>query len=544
MAECIIWPLSLWLVFFSYRLSTADNRLHLYGILSGLFTALLFWAKPGSLVIGLVLLIAALFPGKDQQKQYRRSSAFIGLIVFAVCVVFFYVLYTVVFRYKFSILGLYKKQITAINLTWIAAVLENTFLQLLLFAIACGGLFLILPYTHFRLYGYQQKLFILAFGAGIIICSLGVAAFVDLYMWNGSFTNPALHLRYMAMYIPVLLVFSLGYPGEGKKVPQCFLLSLIVMALLTIFPGASIGFVQEETTSIDSLALSAYVKSARVPFYMGILVTVIIVSFLVYISIKVYRGKSIWSLRHPCIIFITLLLLVHNICGYLEGNLSVDSVAEDAMEMNAYTESSSQDILIITQQNYNEGHSHWLEVYLRKPLQQVTVDSLIRESLAETDGVYNPYIPTDQDPNVGNHPTPETDTFLFGATVADRVEFNSSVHLKESKNGWYTLAQVPAGQRLVDTALIGVNLFFLPEDAQAQLFVFNADRYTNDKLFLYLQAGVDKGNKTKLEIQNSDFVQTIPLSDTFEVYEIPLMKGDTFITARGGEAVILSYWTE
>ena len=544
MAESVVWPLTLWLVFFAYGIYTSTDRVISNGLLTGFFTALLFWTKPGAAMIGIVFLIGVFFlPHNQNDHKTRRLACLSGLGFLAVCILFFYVLYIKVFKYPFSFLGLYNKQLTSINIKWFIAVVEDTFLQLLLFAIACGGIFFILPYIHFTNYDNPQKDFILVFSAGLLLCALGTASLVDMYMWNGSFSNPALHLRYMAMFVPVMLAFSLGAPGAFTKGSKNFYVPVVVLAFLAVFPGASVGFVRDETTSIDSLALSAYVKSPRVPAFSGFLLTVLLVSSLLIVCVILYRRSSFQICVHfSCFVFLIFLLL-NNVCGYLEGNLPVDNITEDALEINEFLENTPQEVLIITQQNYNEAHSHWLEVYLRKPEQQVTAYNFI-EALSETGGIYHPFIPVDQDPNVNNHETPATDTFIFGATVADMVEFNSAVNIQSTRDGWYTIAQAPAGERIVDTALQGINLFFLPEGIEAKLHVFNSNRYHDGELTLYIMAGVEEGISSNLDIRNAGKTISIPLTTDFSVYEIPLEMGDTSINARGGEAVILSYWTE
>ena len=543
MSECVVWPLSLWLVYFACRLFLSEKKCFFNAIAVGLFSALLFWTKPGTITMGFLLLLSALFLGETSQFQKRRSAAFVGLLVCFGMIFFFYYLYVFVFDYELSLLGLYTKQITAISVKWYAAVTEFSFLQLLLFAIACCGTFFLLPIVYFREFEETKKFFLSSFFLGLLVTAVGTAAFVDMFMWNGSFTNPRLHLRYMAMYIPVMLVFSLGIPPcvEAKR-KRLFLISHVVMACFVVFPGATVGFVDGVSTYMDSMALSAY-QSEFIPSFYGIFLSVGIVLFLLWICLHVLRGNTT-ALKKQSLIFFALVLLYNNICCYVacDSHKDKNSYGSDAMQMNTLLEAIPEDVLIITPQHYDETVSYCLESRLRKPYQQVTIDAFI-SALCETNGVYYPFITADQAPNVGNHSTPKTDRFLLGLGVANLMELNNSVTVQKSMQEWFTLVQVPESCRIAETMLFGIDLDHLHEDQQAQLFVFDASRYRNGKLTLHLYASAENGS-ADLEILNAGKTQTINLSEKSRICLIPLREGDTILTARNGDVVISSYWTD
>ena len=541
MTESVIWPLSLWTIFFAYRLYTAQNRQVVYGVLTGLFTALLFWTKPGALAMGLTFLIAALFLGDNQQKQDRRPAALGGLCTCAVCIFLFYVLYTAVFGYKLSVLGLYSKQLTTISAKWFAAVAAFSLLQLLLFAIACGGVIFVLPYAFFRRYEKHQQLFLSAFTLGLLATAIGTAAFVDMFQWNGSFTNPQLHLRYMAMYVAVMVVFFLSLPLPKEK-SKPLAVSLLVVAILTAFPGASVGFVEGESTYIDSLALSAWLKPEYLPYRTGLFLTAVTVLFLLYLSLRAYRGNLSFLLKIQILSFFALFLLYNNVCGYYACNIHQDhhNYSSDAMLLNSILEKSPEKALIVTG-TYNDPPSYLLEARLRKPQQIVTIDSLIN-SLSKTTGAYVPFVPADENPNVGNRSTPNTDTFVFTSAALPYVELNPSADIQESENGAFILIHLSDSSPLLSTAVSGITFHLLQKDAQAKLVVFDDSIYHNDKLTLHLVAAAETGS-AELLFENAGNRETISLSEKNRTCILSLKKGDIFITAHGGNVKIFSYWT-
>ena len=545
MSESVIWPLSLWLIFFSYRFFRADKTALRYGILTGFFTALLFWTKPGTVAMGLVLLVSAFFLGEKRRQNTRWRAAGAGLMVCVCCIFIFYWLYTFIFGYEFSLLGLYEKQLTRISAVWFAAVAECSLLQLLLFALASCGIFFVIPYACRSGYSSEKKAFLSAFTIALLFTAIGTAVFVDMHTWTGSFINPMLHLRYMAMYVPVQLVFSLGAAGpENASGKKRLLHGTSVMAAFTIFPSAFVGFARGSSTYMDSIALSAWLHDFGVPAAAGIILSLLSALFLLTVMVQIQRGSYFTLLMKESLLFFSFFLLLNNFCGYVACNFHKDEnrYGQDAAEMNTILEALPQEVLIVTQQSYDETVSYCLEARLRKPMQQVTVDAFL-EALAETDGVYVPFVPADQSPNVGNRNTPYTDTFLFGIGVTKYFEFSDAATQQKSGQGWFTLAQVPENSRLIASALIGLDLDTLREEEQTQLFIFDESRLKNGKLTLHLSASAKEGS-ADLEITNAGKTQTLTLSEKNRVCLISLREGDTILTAHGGDIIISSYSTD
>lgn len=543
MAESAIWPLSLWLIFFAYRLFITDNKHIPYGFATGLFTALLFWTKPGSLIAGFILLISAFF-FKDEYRKSRRQAAFIGLGICVFCVLCFYGLYTIIFGYKFSILGLYEKQISKISAVLFAAVIEFTVLQVFLFSVACGGIFFLFPYICYKTYNKSQKSFLIAFTAALAILAIGTAAFVDTHLWDGSFTTPRLHLRYMAPYIPIMVVFSLGSSWPDDKVCNKQLIyALAAISVLMIFPGVSVGFSSGRSTIIDSVALSAWLKDFNIPSFSGILISIFTVLFFVFIIVQLVWHKKFFSIRNQSLIFFFIFLFCNNIFAYISSNYEQDDsiFTSDAVQMNTVVEALPVEALMVTHQRYGESFSFLLEPHLRKPMQQVSVDTFL-ESLAESDGVYTPFIPGDQSPNIGNHITPDTDTFLFGLDAASLLEFSEDVVIQKSEQDYFTLVKVPDGSRIVDTMIIGLDVDTLHEEQQAKLWIFDENRYQKEKLVVHLAAYASSGS-AELIIENAGTLQTFSLTEKPKTCLISLKPGDTFLTSTGSDVIFLSYST-
>ncbi len=544
MTECVVWPLSMWLMFFSLRMIAEEKNALRYGILTGVITALMFWTKPGAVAMGAAILLVTLVLALKEKDKDKIKAAAAGIAVLLGMIVAFYLLYVFGFGYKMSVLGLYDKQLTKVDGKWILAVAEDTLLQLLLFAIACVGIYFIFPFAYFKEFSKTQKHFIIAMGAGLFASALGTAALVDMYQWNGSFTNMQLHLRYMAMYVPVMFVLSAVITERKEKSGKGLLIAFAVMSVLIVFPGARIGFVRGVSTSIDSMTLSGYLKAeGRFSEVTGVILMVTTVFFITGVLRELAQRGISQKLKLMCAGFFAFVLVFNSASAYMAGNIpAADGIMKDAREANRMLEEQQGEVLGVTQKFYNNIKTYWEESQLRKPLQQTTIENLIVE-MVKTDGIYHPFIPVNQAPNEGNHETPKTNTFLLGASIAEHMELSRYTTIQKTGNGYFALVQVEEGRPLADSMLFGMDENLLAKDNTAELYVLDQSRYEDGELTITITAAA-KEEGTVLEVTSGTSKATVELSGEMTDYEMTFKSGTPEFKAVGGDVEILTYFTE
>lgn len=542
MTECIIWPLSFWVIFFAYRLYTLDDGKNKNAVFTGVFTALLFWTKPGSLTVGIFILVIAIIWAIVRKEQSLLKAGLIGIGTSAVMIAMFYVLYVAVFGYGMSVLGLYDKQLTEVSFKWLLAVIEASILQILLLAIASCGVFALAPFALISAYPEKQKRFMLATATGIAASAVGTAALVDMYGWNNSFTNMQLHLRYLAMYVPIFFVFSLKIPVMKEKVQKRLVIAMIVMTVLSVFPGARVGSVYGESTCIDSMALSGFMRTPHLSSVSGVILTIALATFLVFVIMDMNNGISA-GLKRLCALFFIVFIIYNNFAAYhITDNISIDPVfASDGVEMNALIEEEDAPVLAITPKHYNDLYTGLLETRIRKPMQHITIENILSEAL-ETGGSYVPFVPVDQAPNRQNHLSPDTGTFLLGATVAEHLELSDTVKSETTSNGLYTLVHSDKGSVWADSMLYGLDRDVLSTSQDAQLFIFNDSKFSDGQTVFRLYANANREG-TILRITNNQNVTEIPLSTSEEEYTLEIEQGTVILSADGGEIMLRTYTT-
>lgn len=542
MSECVIWPLSLWVFYFALRLYKNEGNTLRYGILAGVFTALLFWTKPGSLAFGAVLLILALVTALKEKEKAVLRGALAGIGTLALLIAAFYCLYVFCFGYDMSVLGLYDKQLTEVNGHWIAGASEASVLQVLMLAMAAGGIYAVFPFAYLKEYDPVQKKFITATAAGIIVAAIGTAVLVVMYQWNESLTNMQLHMRYMAMFVPVLFIFSQPIACRKSGASKGTLIALAVMALLIIFPGARVGSVLGESTNIDSMALAAFFRSKRIDSAWGIITIICSVTFIVFLMMELSRELSP-SLKKICKAYFFAFLLINNICVCLSGNVQVDSKQkEDALAANRMVEEEEGKVLGVTQQYYNEIMTYWLETRIRRPIQHVTIDNMV-VAMENTNGVYAPFVPIDQTPNINNGETPQVNALLLEATIVEHLELNPELETEKTPNGINTLVHLKEDERWADTMLFGMNKNTLAEGKTATLCVFDEERLASEQLEVSVTAYA-KTEGTKLVVNYGGKSFEIELSPEESEYVFTLSSGSISFTAKDGDAEIITYSTK
>ena len=535
MTESLIWPMALWLFYFSYRWYI--RRKLADGLLTALFTALMFFAKPGAVAYGSVLLLVHLILSfrNDRRILVRSILSILFLLVLIGAV---YALYIFGFKQETTLLGLYDKQTSEWKSKDILVAIEATFLTTLLFIFACGGIFALIPIVFLKKYEKEDRNYILASLLGMLAVIIGTAVFVVPYKWDSSLGKLPLHMRYCSMFIPAFFVFSisLDLPARELKDRKAINIALIIFTILSLFPGARSGFVLGQTGTIDSIVLSSFHTTNRLNGNAtGWIATMIIVCLSIYLLFSLKDGWEKSVQKNAVIIFMGFMLF-NTICVHINAAVPIDpTIGKDANEVNRITK--GQKCLGITQRYYDDIYSFWLESRLNEPMQEVTIDQMFVK-MDESKGIYSPFVPIEQAPNVNNHLTTDTDTFVLGKTIGELLELSDSVQATKTTNGHFTIAKITPGERWVDSMLYGMDDNKLYTGKTAFIHIYREDINPNEKMNLSISASGDSALLINGEI-------SVPLTAKRATYNISMpYSAVNTIEAENGDAEIFSYSIE
>ena len=536
MAECVLWPLALWLVFFCYRYYQT-NKLS-YGIATALFTGMMFAAKPGAIAVGATLLTGKLLASFRDKKRLKQTLISLGSLLMVVATV--YGIYLLLYHSGDSILGLYTKQTEEWKAKDVFVAIEAVFLLAFLFIFACGGVFGLLPFVRLKECDSDKRQFTLSLAAGILVAIIGTAVFVVPYKWTGELGNLPMHLRYCSMYIPaiVTLAFDRDRYAQSNKALG---ISLLILIALSVFPGVRAGFVAGKSGYIDSITLGAFVRSSTLNGVVtGWLLSAFTIVFLSAFAVDAFRKKKEAKQKGNIVqtvgtTFLLVFVLFNALCGHLASNIYIaPSIAADALEVNRMIK--SKDCLGITQQYYDDIYSYWLDGRLNVPMQQVTIDQMFIET-QDNRGIYTPFIPVAQSPNLNTHETPQTDTFVLGMTIAEHLELSDTTSAVRTKNGHFTVVEITSSERWVDTMMYGLDDNALYDGKTGYIEVFDENRNIDGNLVLnvtaYGRGILHVGNQQiAVEAEEKTYQVTLPFTNT------------VVIRAEGGTVMLVQYTTE
>lgn len=544
MVECIMWPLALWMVWACWRAyNTGEQK---YWMLTALFTGLMFSTKPGAIAVGAVLLGAG-FILNIKKHEKMLWQAILPLVLLACVIGAVYGIYLLLYGAESSLIGLYAKQTSEWDSKDILVAIEGTFLLIFLFIFGCGGYYAIVPYTHLKKYDAPRRQFILIFAVSLFAVIVGTAIFVVPYKWTGELGKLPLHLRYCAMYIPVMYVFTVSTDAPDTR-SKGFIPAMLAFIVLSLFPGARAGFVKGETIFIDSPTLEAFINGRNINGNVtGWILTAAVVLFTAYvIRMAIVLGKSRGSkkssgsgtarmLQRSLTVYLVLFMVYNAACAYSGSKIPIKAdILSDAREVNQMV--GDRECLGITQRYYDDIYTYWQESRMNHPMQQVTIDQMY-VSMQDTGGVYTPFVPVDQSPNIHNHETPDTDTFVLSMTIAEHMELRDTVEAQKTTNGNFTVARITPGERWVDTMMYGLDKNALLVDTPSQIRIYDKNRNIDGNLILTLTISgngtlVIGDNRLSPEGKTKAYTLTLPFKNTVN------------LKAEGATVQVIRYTTQ
>ena len=292
MNESVLWPLGLCTLLFAWRvLSRKEVR---WGILTGIFTGLMYYTKPGAVVMGAALLIMLLiFRLKDADV---RKSVFAGIGATLLAVAFVYFVYCVIFGNDFTLIGLYKKQTSDWEPSHAIIAVEGFVMMLIMTGIGLAGVFMFLPYLRLKAFSDDQRKFIWATTVGMLLLIGGTAFFVTPYQWSGDYLDIPFFLRYSAMYTPAWIVFTLadGVPvaGKDKKKPALgvsFGVTMFLFTVLAVAAGLFVALCGHKTSSESLLSVSPFIENGPLRTRVPAIIFVVVIAVCCLLPVRKFN---------------------------------------------------------------------------------------------------------------------------------------------------------------------------------------------------------------------------------------------------------------
>ena len=474
-SEAILYPLFFGSVYYIYRYieDREPKSLLAVGVLGGL----MYCTKPGSIVHAVLFLILALAGSLARKEKKAALCAAGSMLAFCAVSAVFWCLARFAFGYSGSLLSIYGTQLGEEDLhldVFFTSILKYPFY----FILACGIIGFIYPFLTWKHRNETEKKFGLFLLASLIILIIGTSWIINRDEYNIAL----LHIRYMAMYIPPVLLFCF-LPGEetapeSKKakraqaamkprIPVPAVIILAVVVISTVVWGSKTGAKVNEIYPLMSLAiLTDRVFPLSSQLIVDIAVVILCAASLFVVTR--YRGKGM--LRKICVTALGLFMAVNTVCGYVitaeEANPQMEEEAWDTLRMT-----DGKDFIYL-KTIYGQLDCGICLNTKRNPDVVLLYDFL--NHMVENDGYYVPFVPTELRGYRPERLTADTDTLVLDDASYSLVSLNSeAASIGISPGSKFGVVHFTPGERLLDSAIGNVNNRVLKKESTGVLVIFD-----------------------------------------------------------------------
>lgn len=445
-SEAIIYPLLFSLMYCVYRY-LRDNRIR-YTIWIGILGALLYYSKPGA-AIPAVLALAFFAVTALRQKS---GKAGIQVLAGAGCLaVSFFALKLVaeqVLGYRGALLSVYDDQVVASKDYNIEYFFSTAGKYPYYFIIAGGVLPFIVSLWRLSEYDRNDKQYYLF----LIICSL-LTMIGTAWIVNRPERKEILYLRYVEMYLPVLLAYCFIPGGEEHEIRSphkateilCFIILGYITACTAIW-GSTTG-TGNFTDSHFLISLSALF----ITNVMGIanILIVAISGITLYLLVRKTEKQTIMK---TCCALLIVLAILNSIQGYITTGYNTDQKLADETEEIHRRIGDQEYIHVYAEDQCDFG----LDVNSRRNIFQIT-ERDFRNNIIQNEGVYVPFVPSSARGMNAVLETPDVETIIVDEKIYPYIQFSANTSSFVSADNSFRVVHFVRSERLVDSIMNQMN---------------------------------------------------------------------------------------
>lgn len=500
-SEAIIYPMFFTLMYCVYRY-LKDNRLK-YTIWMGILGTLLYYSKPGAVLPAILALL--FFAGKAIIKKSGKAGLQVlaGAGCLAACFFALKLIAEQVLGYQGALLSVYDDQVIASKGYNIEYFFSTAGRYPYYFVLAGGVLPFLMSLWRYSEYEKEEKQYYLF----LIICSL-LTMIGTAWIVNRPERKEILYLRYVEMYIPILLAYCIAPGGEEHEIRRphktteilCFVILGYIAACTAIW-GSTTGIgAQNESHFLISLA---YLFTRNVMGIANVLI-VTLSGLTLYLLVRKTEKQTITRI---CFILMALMLMINNIQGYITtGDNSDKKLANETEEVHQLL--GDREYIHV----YADDQSDYgLDVNSRYNIFRINERDFLNH-IKQNNGIYVPFVPASYRGMTAVNTSPDIDILIMDEKIYQRVKFSEKTSGFISSDNSLQIVNFYRNDRIVDCILDCKN------NSKYTLTVFN-EKWLHQPIKIRLEMS----SKT---VQDMDFMgnehHTIPLSEERSWYEIEI----------------------
>lgn len=512
-SEAIIYPLFYFVFYCAYKyIVTKKSSLLLYIGFSG---ALLYYTKPGAMLPSVILLLIFLFLSIKNKEHRQLLFSFAGIVALIITHIVFQLLLKYVFDYRGGTLSLYNTQIGG-EYGWHLDIFFKAIpVYIYYFILSCGIIGVAYPVIFFRNWNKNERLF----GASVLICLLIMIVGTAWTINRHEYASETIHLRYIAMYIPLALLFCFlschkdekkERNAKTRKKPSVSLIAvLLFVCICSVLFGVGVNAGNDACypfMSLSTLLLRNNISQSAQPV---LIIIVIAICITLYTLLERYSDRK--HLPYICAGILVLIMLANGTYDYmLMKNKANVSVAAEASETKKVI-GSNEYVFVYTDERVIDGG---LDVSNRSNINYVTMNDLFNHLYADN-GCFEAFVPEASRGTIPKEAFQITDTIIFDRTVYQLLKLSPYVITENIPNvKYFCVAHPTKGKPMVDSIIGNVRANELAKGSTGILVIYNQDL-------------LDQPLRMRFEIKSS-IEQSLTVFSGSETKTVALMPGQAW----------------
>ena len=439
MSESIVYPLVFTSAYLGLRQIKCGGWINM--ILLGVCAALLYAAKPGQVILPIVMLVgcSAIYLRKKQYKYLFGGLA--GLAVALIVSVVF----SLMAAGGVLDLAIYKEQVS-IQSKHFDRFIRGLLLNNIYLIILCIGEFFMIPLKYFRSYSPEKRYYLALIYIAFELTAIGTAWVVNMY----EYASDIIHTRYFAMYMPLLVQLSVCIPKSNVacRKKQQMIVPFALCAVMIICGGV---YGLAKGSSVHTVIITA--MSAAVLYLLDgsriIMIGILIAITLVICRICLYGVKY----KKTAISVLALIMILNNTIVYGDMYQSPRNSEAIRQEGTEVLEALNGDEYLYVSPDFANVTYSTLAVNSYQNSAYVTMDSFFN-ALYKGNGVYKPYTPDQAIRGTTNNSlTLDTDIIILDANANKCIHVNEDNCEHIAGNRGLFAYHITKGERFADSIL-------------------------------------------------------------------------------------------
>lgn len=438
---------------------------------------------------------------------------------------------------------IYETQTKAPTLDHLKTTLPGLLLYAFFVPVAFGIFPLLLPASQLRRYDPAQRKQVL-----LTLLALAVIAAGACYMFFdsetvGNYFAGRIHIRYVFMFLPLLLCFSWSPGMEGAKPNGRMLLYMGFLLAMTV--TVSFGaLLSGRQYPVDAILLSYIVYDDKV-FNWRLFSQVAAITFGVGMLGLVYRKGWIKEVKRVFLVCMAVVLVVTNILGCdLNSYNNQKSMADDAGQ-GARMIAGEPAVIVGDNGIYFDNTLTVLDCAMTRAPYAILFEDLCANlgSYGALESVQPPQYWTE---NPANKIT-GVSYAVFNASAFSKFVPAEGAQVKYTQNGYYGIVHLPENKRIFHSAIAG-----LKPDGQTGnntvLYIYDEKLLSQNKIRIYLQVSNGSFGKLQLTANGTSYDVVLEANSEWIYADFNMPAGSTAfkmtIQSLSGSPVIKTYRVE